>query len=128
MTNKNDRGPGIICPTCGNPHTTTVDSRKGMTGKIRRRRCDNCRSRFRTLELHTSSLSTEQLEREGWSVGGISKEPIPVAEQANVPGGLLSLDPGTVPGQRPPGFGIKTYERLGPDISNMIIIPGEEPR
>lgn len=39
-------------------------------------------------------------------------EQIPVEEQANVPGGLMSLDPGTVPGQRPPHFGKKHYPRL----------------
>jgi hypothetical protein len=40
------------------------------------------------------------------------RAPIPVEDQANVPGGLMSLDPGTVPGKRPPQFGIKHYSRL----------------
>jgi len=37
---------------------------------------------------------------------------IPIEEQANVPGGLLSLEPGTVPGKRPPSFGKRDYSRL----------------
>lgn len=40
---------------------------------------------------------------------------IPIEEQANVPGGLMSLDPGTIPGQRPPNFGKQHYSRLQPN-------------
>lgn len=47
---------------------------------------------------------------------------IPISEQANVPGGLMSLDPGTVPGKRPPGFGRKSYERLQ-DAGQLIAAP-----
>lgn len=47
-------------------------------------------------------------------------ERIPTSEQANVPGGLMSLDPGTVPGKRPPGFGRKTYARL-PDADGISV-------
>jgi len=65
MSNHNDSGPGILCPSCGNPHTSTVESRKGRSGKLRRRRCDNCSKRFRTIELPLSSLTNEQCEREG---------------------------------------------------------------
>jgi hypothetical protein len=39
---------------------------------------------------------------------------IPISEQANVPGGLMSLDPGTVPGKRPPNFGKQEYSCLVP--------------
>lgn len=44
---------------------------------------------------------------------------IPIEEQANVSGGLMSLDPGTVPGKRPPNFGQKEYLRLVP-LENMV--------
>jgi hypothetical protein len=37
---------------------------------------------------------------------------IPINEQANVPGGLMSFDLGTVPGKRPPNFGKQHYQRL----------------
>ncbi len=45
---------------------------------------------------------------------------IPIEEQANVPGGLMSLDPGTVPGQRPPNFGKQEYSRLPPLIGTVV--------
>lgn len=45
---------------------------------------------------------------------------IPISEQANVPGGLLSLDPGTVPGKRPPNFGKKDYSRLAPALPSSF--------
>jgi hypothetical protein len=47
---------------------------------------------------------------------------IPISEQANVPGGLMSLDPGTVPGQRPPNFGKQEYSRL-PEPPYGLVIP-----
>jgi hypothetical protein len=47
-------------------------------------------------------------------------KPIPPEEQANVPGGLMSLDPGTVPGKRPPNFGKQDYSRLAP-LDGLVI-------
>lgn len=74
MSNHNDSGPGILCPSCGNPHTSTVESRKGRSGKLRRRRCDNCSKRFRTIELHITSLSAKQREQYGISI--MAKAPL----------------------------------------------------
>lgn len=45
---------------------------------------------------------------------------IPIAEQANVPGGLMSFDPGTVPGKRPPSFGKQEYTRL-PPLDGLVV-------
>ena len=45
---------------------------------------------------------------------------IPIEQQANVPGGLMSLDPGTIPGQRPPNYGKQTYSRLAYGISPIM--------
>jgi hypothetical protein len=44
---------------------------------------------------------------------------IPISEQANVAGGLMSFDPGTVPGKRPPQFGSKEYLRPELEIADI---------
>lgn len=61
---KNDRGPGLCCPSCAHTHHSTKDSRKGLTGVLRRRRCDSCGKAFRTIELRLTDLHITMMEAE----------------------------------------------------------------
>lgn len=61
------------------------------------------------LDLPTDKASLRAIADR---IAGSQNMIIPISEQANVPGGLMSLDAGTVPGKRPPGFGRKIYTRL----------------
>ena len=41
----------MTCPKCGSENTYTVDSRDGKDGRRRRKRCQDCDSRWTTIEI-----------------------------------------------------------------------------
>lgn len=68
----------------------------------------------------THGILADMVEREISLLKDLPQDEIPISEQANVPGGLLSIDPGTVPGKRPPNFGKKEYSQL-PPLDGLVI-------
>lgn len=49
------------CPRCGSTNVYTLDSRDGKHGRIRRRRCADCDSRWTTVEIGAEEY--ERLKR-----------------------------------------------------------------
>jgi hypothetical protein len=52
---------GIICPKCGSQHFYVVYTRRGLGGKVvRRRECRHCQRRLTTHETPIGALPTAQ--------------------------------------------------------------------
>lgn len=44
--------PKLACPFCGSYKSKVRDTQSTAAGIERRRRCEDCRKRFRTIETH----------------------------------------------------------------------------
>lgn len=75
-------GDGILCPHCGHPHQTVVDSRPRENLIRRRRKCLGCGFRFNTHEYVLGSVEHARLIDR--FVGAIEKalDALPAARDA----------------------------------------------